>query len=62
LVAQQLERAPLVDRVALHEDPFGALDHGAPAEGALEALKLGEAAQDDTGAVRDFLAQSGVAA
>ena len=46
MVAQQLERALLVDGVALHEDPLGSLDHGAPAEGAFEALELGEAAKD----------------
>ena len=45
VVAQQLERALVVELVALHEDAFGPLDHGAPAERTLEALELGEAAQ-----------------
>ena len=44
VVAQQLERLALVDPVALHEDPLGALDHGAPLERRLELLDLASAA------------------
>ena len=47
MVPQQLERALLVDPVALHENPFCALDHRASAEGAFEAVELGEATKDD---------------
>ena len=37
---RQLERLPLVDAVALHQNPLGALDHTAPLERALELLDL----------------------
>ena len=37
----------LVDGVALHQDPLGALDEGTTPERALEVVVLGEAAQHD---------------
>jgi hypothetical protein len=36
MVAQQLERLPLADAVALHQDALGTLDHRAPIERGLE--------------------------
>ena len=47
VVAQHLERARLVDGVAFHQDPLGALGEGTAPECALEVVVLGEAAQDD---------------
>ena len=40
LLAHELERLALVDAVALHEDPLGALDRAAPLQRALELLDL----------------------
>src|SRR5436190_8362206 len=47
LLTQQLEGRRLIDRVAFHEDALRTLGDGAAAEGALEIVVLGEAAQDD---------------
>ena len=47
VLAQQLERAALVDRVALHQDALGALGQRAAPERAFELVVLGKAAQHD---------------
>ena len=47
VVAQHREGLALVDLVALHQDPLGALGLRAPAEGALQVVILGEAAERD---------------
>ena len=45
--SEHLERALFVDGVALHQDALRALRHGAPPEGALQVVVLGEAAERD---------------
>ena len=45
--AEQLEGLSLVDRMALHQDSLGPLGERAAAKRALQAVELGEAAQDD---------------
>jgi hypothetical protein len=47
VVAQHVERARLVDRVALHEDALRSLDQGAPSERALQGVEFREALQHD---------------
>jgi len=47
MIAQHREGLPLVDLVALHEDPLGALGLCAPAEGALQIVVFREAAERD---------------
>src|SRR5690349_10866536 len=47
VVPQQGEGVLLVDLVALHEDALGTLGLGAPAEGTLQVVVLGEAAEGD---------------
>ncbi len=47
MVPEHVERAIGIERMASHQDAFGLLDQSAPAEGALEALILGEPLQGD---------------
>jgi len=53
--AQHLKRRLFADGVALHQDSLRALDHGAPAEGTLQVVIFGEAAQDDVDRARPIL-------
>jgi hypothetical protein len=52
---QELECLLLVDAVDGHQDAFCSLDDRAPAEGALEVVELGEAAQDDVECRLEFV-------
>ena len=54
-VAEHLERALLVDRVALHQDALRTLGDRAALERAFQVAELGEAAQDDLDRVLPLL-------
>lgn len=41
-LTEELEGRLLADLMAIHQDALGTLDHGAPPEGALQAVILGE--------------------
>jgi GTP-binding protein LepA len=47
MLAQHLERVLFVDRMALHQDPLGALGKGAALERSFEVTVLGEPPEDD---------------
>lgn len=45
--SKECERLLFVDAVDRHQDPLGAFDRGATAEGAFEVVVFGEASEDD---------------
>ena len=60
LLAQHLEGARLVDRVAFHQDALGALGERAAPEGAFEVVVLGEPAQHDVDRALPVVASASV--
>ena len=46
-LTQHLKRGIFVDRMTLHQDPFGPFDQRPPAERSLKFVIFGEATQDD---------------
>jgi hypothetical protein len=54
VVAEHLEGAVGVDRVAGHEDAFGLFDQCAASEGSLQALVFGETLEGDVDGALQF--------